>query len=110
MANDQRLMLLLEAQTRGYAAVIAFLASQIATLWRSFDKWYDGDLVAAQAARAATLTEGATSTIRQQTKAYLTYVYDQFQDLDFPSDEEIERLNEELLDRVVNPLDEWNRP
>ena len=110
MANDQRLMLLLEAQTRGYAAVIAFLASQISTLWRSFDKWYDGDLVAAQAARAATLTEGATLTVRQQTRSYLTYVYDQFQDLDFPTDEEIERLNDEMLDRIVNPLDEWNRP
>lgn len=110
MANDQRLLLLLEAQARGYASLLAFLSQQIATLWRSFDKWYDGDLVASQAARSATLTEGATASVRQQTESYFRFVYSQFDDLQFPTEEEIDRLNDDILDRMVNPLDEWNRP
>lgn len=110
LANDQRLLMLLEAQTRGYFGVVGMLMNQIRFLWNSFDRWYDGDLVQSHAARSASLTESAQRAVRSQTKSYFKFVYDQFQDLDFPTDAEIEAANEDALDRVVNPLEEWNRP
>lgn len=110
MADNNRLLLLLEAQTRGYAAALTFLIRQLTALWGGFDKWYDGDLVAAQAARSATLVESGQKAVRLQTDSYMKFVYQQFDDLEFPSDDEIDAFNDEMLDRMVNPLDEWNRP
>lgn len=110
MANMDRLRFLLEAQARGYTLVAALLIRQLRTLWGDFDEWYDGDLVAARAARSATLVQSAQGSVRTQTLSYMKFVYQQFDDLQFPTDEELDRANDELLDRLVNPLDEWNRP
>jgi len=88
----------------------ALLIRQLVSLWRDFNQYYDGDLVAARAARSATLVDAATAAVRTQTESYLQFVYQQFDDLEFPSEEEIDAQNDNLLDRLVNPLDEWNRP
>jgi len=110
MANTQRLLMLLEAQARGYTAAAAFLLRQLTALWSNFDGWYDGDLVAAQAARSATLVESAQTSVRTQTLSYMKFVYQQFDDLQFPTEAELDAANDELLERAISPLEEWNRP
>jgi len=110
MANTDRLRLIMDVQARGFALAAQLLLRQLVALWRDFDKYYDGDLVAARAARSATMVDAATDGIRRQTKSYLSFAYQQFDDLQFPTDEEIDAQNDQLLDRLVNPLDEWNRP
>lgn len=110
MANTDRLRLILDVQARGFALAAQLLLRQLAALWRDFDKYYDGDLVAARAARSATMVDAATDSVRRQTESYLRFTYQQFDDLQFPTDAEIDQVNEDLLDRLVNPLDEWNRP
>lgn len=111
MANTQRLLMLLEAQTRGYATMTAFLLRQLAALWTTpNDNFYDGDLVLARAARAATLVESAQKAARTQSRSYMKFVYQQFDDLQFPTEEEIDAFNDELLERAIQPLEEWNRP
>lgn len=110
MANTDRLKLILDIQARGFAMAAGLLIRQLIALWRDFDKYYDGDLVAARAARSATMVDAATAAVRRQTESYLRFTYQQFDDLEFPSEEEIDAQNEDLLDRLVNPLDEWNRP
>lgn len=110
MADNDRLRRLLEAQARGYTLVAAMLIRQLVNLWQGFDKWYDGDLVQAHSARSATIVESAQKTVRFQTLSYMKFVYQQFDDLPFPSEAEIDALNDEALDRLVSPLDEWNRP
>jgi hypothetical protein len=87
-----------------------FLLRQLAALWSTFDEWYDGDLVAARAARSATLVESAQRSVRTQTQSYMRFVYQQYDDLEFPSAEEIDAQNDQLIERAVIPLDEWNRP
>lgn len=110
MANMDRLRLLLDVQARGYTLAAALLIRQLRALWGAYDQWYDGDLVAARAARSATLVESAQDSVRTQTISYMKFVYQQFDDLSFPSEEDIDRANDDALDRLVNPLDEWNRP
>lgn len=110
MANTDRLRLILNVQARGFGLAASLLIRQLVALWRDFDKYYDGDLVAARAARSATLVDAAQSAVRTQTESYLRYVYQSFDDLDFPTEEEIDAVNDGALDRLVNPLDEWNRP
>jgi hypothetical protein len=103
--------MLLEAQTRGYATATAFLLRQLAALWAApNDAFYDGDLVLARAARSATLVESGQKAVRQQTLSYMKFVYQQFDDLQFPTDEELEAINDDLLERAIQPLEEWNRP
>lgn len=110
MANTDRLRLLLDIQARGFTAVASLLIKQLVALWRDFDKYYDGDLVAARAARSATLVDAAQASVKRHTESYLKIAYQQYDDLQFPSEEEIDAVNDEALDRLVNPLDEWNRP
>lgn len=110
MANTNRLLMLIEAQTRGYAMATMFLLRQLAALWSTFDDWYDGDLVAARSARSATLVESAQRSVRTQTESYMRFVYQQYDDLEFPSAEEIDAQNDDFLERAVSPMDEWNRP
>lgn len=110
MANTDRLRLILEVQARGFALATQLLIRQLIALWRDFDQYYDGDLVAARAARSASMVDAAAGPIRRQTESYLRFVYDQFDDLPFPTAAEIDAFNDDLLDRLVNPLDEWNRP
>lgn len=102
--------MLLEVQARGYSLAAALLLRQLAALWGSFDQWYDGDLVQARAARSATLVDSAQGSVRTQTISYMKFVYQQFDDLQFPSADEIDAMNDELLERAISPLDEWNRP
>jgi len=103
--------MLLEAQTRGYATATAFLLRQLAALWAApNDTFYDGDLVLARAARSATLVESAQNAVRSQTLSYMKFVYQQFDDLQFPTDDEIDAMNDELIERAIQPLEEWNRP
>jgi len=103
--------MLLEAQTRGYATATAFLLRQLAALWATpNDNFYDGDLVLARAARAATLVESGQRAVRSQTLSYMKFVYQQFDDLQFPTEEELDAINDELLERAIQPLEEWNRP
>jgi hypothetical protein len=110
MANMDRLRLLLEVQARGYTLAAALLIRQLTALWRGFDQWYDGDLVASRAARSATLVDSAQGSVRTQTISYMKFVYQQFDDLQFPSADEIDAANDDVLERLVSPLDEWNRP
>lgn len=110
MANMDRLRMLLEVQARGYSLAAALLLRQLAALWGSFDKWYDGDLVQARAARSATLVESAQKTVRTQTLSYMKFVYQQFEDLEFPTDAEIDAQNDDMLERLISPLEEWDRP
>lgn len=110
MANTDRLRLIMDIQARGFALAASLLIRQLVALWRDFDQYYDGDLVAARAARSASMVDAATGPIRRQTQSYLKLAYQQFDDLAFPSEEEIDAANDDALDRLVNPLDEWNRP
>jgi hypothetical protein len=110
MANTDRLRLILDIQAKGFALAASLLLRQLVALWRDFDKYYDGDLVAARAARSASMVDAATGAIRQQTESYLRFAYQQYDDLQFPTEEEIDAANDQELDRLVNPLDEWNRP
>jgi hypothetical protein len=99
----------MEIQAKGFSLIVAALIRQLSALWRDAN-FYDGDLVAARAARSATLVESAQGVVRTQTRSYLKYAYQQFEDLDFPTDAEIDAMNDGLLERAVSPLDEWNRP
>jgi hypothetical protein len=110
MANTDRLRLVMDIQARGFTLAAQLLIRQLVALWRDFDKYYDGDLVAARAARSATMVDAAADSVRRQTESYLRFTYQQFDDLAFPSEEEIDQFNDDALDRLVNPLDEWNRP
>ena len=109
MANVDKMRLIMEIQAKGFSLIVAALIRQLSALWRDAN-FYDGDLVAARAARSATLVESAQGVVRTQTRSYLKYAYQQFEDLDFPTDAEIDAMNDGLLERAVSPLDEWNRP
>lgn len=110
MANLPKLRRLLEAQARGYTLLASMLIRQLMAVWEDFDKWYDDDLITANAARSATIVEAAQRTVNYQTLTYMKFVYSQFEDLDFPTEEEIDALNDEAFHRVVSPLEEWDRP
>jgi len=110
MADNRRLLMLLEAQARGYTVAAAFLIRQLVAVWQGFDKWYDGDLVMANSARSATLTESAQKAVQTQTLSYMKFVYQQFEDLDFPTEAEIDAMDDENTLRAISALDEWNRP
>ena len=109
MANIDKMRMVMEVQARGFSMIVAALIKQLSALWRDAN-FYDGDLVAARAARSATLVESAQGVVRSQTRSYLKYAYREFEDLDFPTEEEIDAVNDGLLERAVSPLDEWNRP
>lgn len=110
MANNLRLRQLLEVQARGYSLVAAMLLRQLAQIWQGFDKWYDGDLVMSNAARSATLVESAQGAIQIQTLSYMKFVYQQFEDLQFPTEAELDAADDENTLRAINVLDQWNRP
>lgn len=111
MANVDKMRMIMEVQARGFALIVGALIQQLSALWRDgATTMYDGDLVAARAARSATLVESAQGVVRTQTRSYLKYAYQQFDDLNFPTEEEIDRLNDQMLERAISPLDEWNRP
>lgn len=110
MADLNNLRRLLEAQAAGYSLVVALLIRQLINLWQGFDKWYDGDLVRSHAARSATIVESAQSTIQFQTLTYMKFVYQQYDDLQFPSEADIDAIDADVLARVVSPLEEWDRP
>lgn len=109
MANIDKMRMIMEVQARGFSMIVAALIKQLSALWRDANM-YDGDLVAARTARSATLVESAQGVVRSQTRSYLKFAYDQFEDLQFPTEDEIERMNDGLLERAINPLDEYNRP
>lgn len=110
MADNRRLRMLLEAQARGYSLAAALLIRQLVAIWQGFDKWYDGDLVIANAARSATITESAQKSIQTQTLSYMKFVYQQFEDLQFPTEAEIDAADDENTLRAISALDEWDRP
>src|SRR6476661_7803254 len=106
MANFDRIRMLLEAQTRGYSLAAAFLLRQLVALWQDFDGWYDGDLVQARAARSATLVDSAQRAVRIQTLSYMKFVYQQFEDLQFPTEAELDAMDDEMMERAISPLEE----
>ena len=109
MANVDKMRMIMEVQAKGFSMIVARLIKELSALWRDANM-YDGDLVAARAARSATIVESAQGVVKSQTRSYLKFAYQQFEDLDFPTEEEIDAVNDQMLERAVSPLDEWNRP
>lgn len=109
MANIDKMRMIMEVQAKGFSMIVAALIKQLSALWRDAN-FYDGDLVASHAARSATLVESAQGVVRSQTRSYLKFAYQQFDDLDFPTEEEIDAANDQMIERAISPLDEWNRP
>lgn len=112
MSDLRYLDVLLTAHTKATISLAEMAVRQLAALWITVDRmkpeggaWYDGDLVRAAAAHAATIMQTAINESRTEADAYIEEVLKDL-DIEWPDVPEIDTWEYEREERSGTLLDE----